>query len=274
MTMLPSSVAAAPPTPASTPAYLSIQSVAKTYQSRQGPVEALSAISFDVADGEFLSIVGASGCGKSTLLKCVAGLETITSGSIRLAGQPVTAPPDRLGMVFQRDLLLDWRNVIDNILITVEFQKRRKRDYIDRARTLLATYGLAGTEHRYPWELSGGMRQRVAICRALIDEPSLLLMDEPFGALDALTRDDLNVELQALWNRDRKTVIFITHSVSEAVFLSDRVIVMDKNPGRIVEEVAINLPRPRTIAMRDTAEFGHFSAAIRKTILGFGGAHE
>lgn len=250
--------------------YVSIQNVGRTYESERGSIVALSNVSLDVGEGEFVSIVGASGCGKSTLLKCVAGLDAVSSGTIDVAGKPVTTPPDGLGMVFQRDLLLDWRTVMDNLLITVEFQRKPRKDFIGKARQLLALYGLEGFENRYPWELSGGMRQRAAICRALIDDPKFLLMDEPFGALDALTRDDLNVELQSLWLRDKKTVLFITHGISEAVFLSDRVIIMDKNPGRIVEEIVIDLPRPRPLSIRDTAAFGRYSGAIRQTITGMG----
>ncbi len=250
--------------------YVNIKGVRKSYESERGAIEALSNISLDVAAGEFLSIVGASGCGKSTLLKCIAGLEKVTSGVITVDGRPVKAPPATMGMVFQRDLLLDWRTVVDNLLLTIEFQRGRRRDFVQKARDLLELYGLRGYEDRYPWELSGGMRQRVAICRALIDDPKFLLMDEPFGALDALTRDDLNVELQALWQRGKKTIIFITHSISEAVFLSDRVIVMDKNPGRIVEDVTIALPRPRPLDIRDAAEFGRYSGSIRRTIVGLG----
>jgi NitT/TauT family transport system ATP-binding protein len=260
--------------PAPGPGFLSVRGVDKRYESERGPIHALADVSLDIAQGEFVSIVGASGCGKSTLLKCIAGLEGISGGEISVGGCPVTAPPDNLGMVFQRDLLLDWRTVIGNLLITIEFKKGRPRDYVEKARQLLALYGLAGYEDRYPWELSGGMRQRVAICRALIDDPQFLLMDEPFGALDALTRDELNVELQSLWSRDRKTVLFITHSISEAVFLSDRVAIMDKNPGRIVEEMTIDLPRPRPLAVRDTAEFGRYSGAIRRAIVGLGALKE
>jgi len=250
--------------------YVSIKDVRKSYESERGAIEALANISLDVPEGQFVSIVGASGCGKSTLLKCIAGIEKVTAGVITVDGQPVTAPPATMGMVFQRDLLLDWRTVIDNILLTIEFQGGRRRDFVAKAHALLELYGLRGYADRHPWELSRGMRQRVAICRALIDDPRFLLMDEPFGALDALTRDDLNVELQALWGRGSKTIIFITHSISEAVFLSDRVIVMDKNPGRIVEDVAIDLPRPRPLDIRDTSEFGRYSGSIRRTIVGLG----
>jgi len=243
-----------------------LRNVSKTYNSVRGPIEVLDRVSVNIAEGEFLSILGPSGCGKSTLLKCVAGLETITSGELLVAGKPVRSPPNDLGMVFQRDLLLDWRNILDNVLITAQFIGRPRRDFLTRAQKLLAAFGLSEYERRYPWELSGGMRQRAAICRALLDSPKFLLMDEPFGALDALTRDELNVEMQANWLRDKTTVLFITHSISEAVFLSDRVAVMARNPGRIAEIVEIDLPRPRPLAIRDTPDFIHYTAHLRQTM--------
>jgi NitT/TauT family transport system ATP-binding protein len=247
-----------------------VRGIAKTYRSARGPFTALADISFDVRAGEFVSIVGPSGCGKSTILKCVAGLEPVTRGEIRIGGTIVTAPPPDLGVVFQRDLLFDWRSVLDNVLITAEFLHLPRKDHIARARELLALFGLREFENRFPWELSGGMRQRVAICRALLVNPKFLLMDEPFGALDALTRDELNIELQSMWLADQKTVIFITHGISEAVFLSDRVLIMDRNPGRIVKELAIELPRPRPLAIRETAEFARYSGAIRQVMTDIG----
>jgi NitT/TauT family transport system ATP-binding protein len=253
-------VVTAPPPP-----YISIQNVSKTYGSRGGDVTALRDISLDVAANEFVSILGPSGCGKSTLLKCVGGIEPVSAGTIDIAGQRISAPPPNTGFVFQRDVLLDWRSVLDNILLPVEFYRRDRKQYRQRALELLAMLGLEGTERRYPWELSGGMRQRVAICRGLILDPALLLMDEPFGALDAITRDELNVELERIWERSAKTVLFITHSIAEAVFLSGRVVVMDKNPGRIAEIVEIDLPRPRTLALRETADFALYVRQLRST---------
>ena len=258
------------PAPAAGPVRVRISDLSKSYESDRGPVQALSGISLDIHDSEFLTVLGPSGCGKSTLLKCVAGLEPVTGGHILIDGKPVTRPPPDLGIVFQRDLLLDWRTNLDNVLISVEFLGLRKKDFVERARQLLDLFGLAGYEDRYPWELSGGMRQRVAICRALVDNPGFLLMDEPFGALDAMTRDDLNLELQRIWLRDKKTALFITHSVPEAVFLSDRIIVMDRNPGRIAAEFVVDLPRPRTLSDRETAPFIRYSAEIRATITGMG----
>lgn len=254
----------------SAPPLVAIKNLVKTYHSARGPITALSDIDLDIANGQFVSIVGPSGCGKSTLLKCIAGLERISSGGITVAGKTVSAPPDDLGIVFQRDVLLDWRTAIDNVLITAEFQKIARATMIERARRLLDSFGLGDFENRYPWELSGGMRQRVAICRALLCDPKFLLMDEPFGALDALTRDELNMQLQELWTRDRKTIVFITHGIDEAVFLSDRVIVMDRNPGRIILDLAIDLPRPRSFAVRDTSAFTHFTAIVRQTMVDAG----
>ena len=166
-------------------------------------------------------------------------------------------------MVFQRDVLLDWRTILDNVLLSIEFTRKPRADERERAMALLARFGLGGFEHRFPWELSGGMRQRASICRALLADPELLLMDEPFGALDAMTRDDLNVELAQIWQDTRKTLLFITHSIVEAVFLSDRVVMMSKAPGIIVDTIAIDLPRPRRLAVRDSAEFAAYVYRIR-----------
>jgi NitT/TauT family transport system ATP-binding protein len=250
--------------------YISITDVGKTYAADDNPIPALRDINLDIAAGEFISVVGPSGCGKSTLLKCVAGLQPISSGTISIRQQQVSAPPDNMAIVFQRDVLLDWRTVIDNVLIIVEFRGLRRQDYEARAVQLLKDYGLDGYAHRYPWELSGGMRQRVAICRALIVDPELLLMDEPFGALDAMTRDDLNAELERLWYETRKTVMFITHGIDEAVYLADRVVVMARNPGRIAEILPIDIPRPRPLSIRQTEEFGKYVHHIRHLFASMG----
>lgn len=244
-------------------AYVGIDRVGKSYGSPRGPVLALEDISLDIRAAEFVSILGPSGCGKSTLLKCIAGLEPVSGGTIAVNGKPLTGPPEGMGMVFQRDVLLDWRTILDNVLITAEFAGTPRARMKPRAVQLLTRFGLGGYEDRHPWELSGGMRQRAAICRALLCDPDLLLMDEPFGALDAMTRDDLNLELARIWNDTRKTVIFVTHSIAEAIFLSDRVVMMDRNPGRIVEVIDIALPRPRPLAIRETPEFGRYVAHIR-----------
>jgi NitT/TauT family transport system ATP-binding protein len=243
---------------------VSIRDVVKTYPSKGQGLTALSKVTFDIKQSEFVSILGPSGCGKSTLLRCVAGLDTPSSGEIRINGIPVVGPPDDLGVVFQRDVLLDWRNVLRNVLLPVEARNLKTIEWEPKARTLLGLLGLKGNENRYPWQLSGGMRQRVSICRALLMEPSLLLMDEPFGALDAMTRDELNLELQRLWLGSAKTVMFITHSIAEAVFLSDRIVVMSPHPGRLEEIVTVDLPRPRTLSMRETPEFGDYTSHIRR----------
>jgi NitT/TauT family transport system ATP-binding protein len=250
--------------------YLEIGHVGKVYGSAQGAVTALADIDLVARDGEFISVLGPSGCGKSTLLKCIAGLEAVSAGTIKIKGRPLAGPPDDLGVVFQRDILLDWRTILDNVLITAEFLKRPREGYRERAAQLLHRFGLEGYEDRHPWELSGGMRQRVAICRALLCDPGLLLMDEPFGALDAMTRDDLNVELTRIWQGSNKTVVFITHSITEAVYLADRVVMMARNPGRIVETIDIDLPRPRALGLRETPEFGRYTAHIRHLFAGLG----
>lgn len=243
--------------------YVRIHGLSKVYHSARGDVLALKGIDLDIRKAEFMSVVGPSGCGKSTLLKCVAGLAEATQGQVEIEGELVTGPPEHLGIVFQRDVLLDWRSVLDNVLLPIEFRRANRNQWLERGRDLLKLFGLSGYENRYPWELSGGQRQRVAICRALLDDPRLLLMDEPFGALDALTRDELNVELQRIWDETHKTVLFITHSIFEAVFLSDRLVVMSHNPGEIQEIIEIDLPRPRPLSIRETPEFAAYAGRVR-----------
>jgi NitT/TauT family transport system ATP-binding protein len=244
------------------PPAIEIDAVGKVYASSDGPVAALGCVSIDIRQGEFVSLLGPSGCGKTTLLRIVAGLEEASTGHINLHGRGL----DGLGFVFQRDVLLNWRTIIENVLLPIEFKGKRSTDYRDRAIELLGIFGLRGFENKRPWELSGGMRQRAAICRALIDEPELLLMDEPFGALDALTRDELNVELQSLWLRTRKTALFVTHSIPEAVFLSDRVIVISDKPGQIAEVLDIDFPRPRPLDIREEPKFGSYSRRLRAVL--------
>ncbi|MGH7052185.1 MAG: ABC transporter ATP-binding protein [Acetobacteraceae bacterium] len=242
------------------PALVEAEEVCKRY----GDLLALDRIDLAVQEREFVSILGPSGCGKSTFLRCIAGLDMPSSGTIRVAGEIVTKSPQNLGMVFQRDVLLDWRTILDNVFLPIDFRHEKRVKYQERARELLALFGLSGFEHSYPNQLSGGMRQRAAICRALINDPNLLLMDEPFGALDALTRDQLNVELQRSWAAAGRTIVFVTHSIAEAVFLSDRVAVFSPRPGRVALERTISLPRPRKMSIRQTPEFNRYIGEIRE----------
>ncbi|HEY2528696.1 MAG TPA: ABC transporter ATP-binding protein [Xanthobacteraceae bacterium] len=251
-------------------AYLRIENLSKVYATRDGEVRALNDVSFAQHRGEFLSHVGPSGCGKSTLLMIAAGLIAASSGAVRVGGRKVDRPRTDIGIVFQNPVLLEWRTALGNVMLQAEAHKLDRREAEGRARKLLASVGLAGFEDRYPHELSGGMRQRVSICRALIHNPDHLLMDEPFGALDALTRDQLVLDLQALVSDRRMTVLFITHSIAEAVFLSDRVVVMTPRPGCIDRIIDVKLPRPRTLAMRDTPEFADYSRQILELFLARG----
>jgi NitT/TauT family transport system ATP-binding protein len=242
------------------------RNVRKVYKSGGGEVIALEEFSLDVGAGEFLAVVGRSGCGKTTLLKLTSGLLAATSGTVRVDGKPVTAPLTNIGIVFQAPVLLPWRKTLDNVLLQIEARKLDVNGYRRKALDLLELTGLKGFEDRYPSELSGGMQQRVSISRALVHDPPLLLMDEPFGALDAITRDEMNLELQRIWGDARKTVVFITHSIPEAVFLGDRVIVMTPRPGKIAEIVKIDLPRPRTTTMRDDPKFIGYVRKIRERL--------
>jgi len=241
---------------------LRIKPVRKLYRD----LEAIRNVSFDVADGEFLSLLGPSGCGKSTLLMMVAGLIDSTEGEIAVNGKAVAGPRREVGVVFQQPVLLPWRKVLDNVLFPIELLKLPRSQYEKRAMDLLAMAKIEDFAHHLPRQLSGGMRQRVSICRALIHDPRILLMDEPFSALDALTRDEMGIELLRIWQANRKTVIFVTHSIREAVLLSDRVLVMGRRPSTIVEELAIDLPRPRHIAMTEDESFNRFVRTLRKAI--------
>lgn len=242
---------------------ISAQSVSKVYRTRKGPIRALESVSFDVRSGEFVSIVGPSGCGKSTILKMLAGIVPLSGGSVALQGSRLTGPSEKVGIVFQSPVLLPWRTVYDNVLLPVDVRREPRVQADPRARELIKLVGLEGFEDRYPFELSGGMQQRVAICRSLITDPAILLMDEPFGALDAMTREHMNLELQRIWLEKRKTVLLITHSIPEAVFLSDRVIVMTSRPGTIDEVIEIELPRPRELDMTSEDRFGRYAKRIR-----------
>ena len=249
------------------PESIRVERLSKVYRSRDGTeVEALREVSFTVSSGEFVSIVGQSGCGKSTLLKILAGLLPKTSGQISIDGREVDGPRRDIGLMFQKPLLLEWRRVLDNVLLPVEIYRLDRKQYEEKARRLLGTAGLADVLRKYPFELSGGMQQRVALCRALVAEPSLLLMDEPFGALDTLTRQKMGFELLRLWEEWKSTVLFVTHDVDEAVMLSDKVLVMSSRPGRVLCAFAIDLPRPRQIFTKDTPEFIRFSSQIRRCL--------
>ena len=244
-----------------------LKGISKRYRSKTGDVLALEEVNLAVGDGEFVSILGPSGCGKSTLLMIAGGLVPASGGVVEIAGKKVTKPYTDVGIVFQRDLLFDWRTVLGNVLLQADIRRNMTREAaMERARALLAKTGLAGFENHYPWELSGGMRQRVSICRALLHDAGLLLMDEPFGALDSLTRDQMAMDLQRLWMSYRRSVMFVTHNIAEAVFLSDRVVVMSPRPGRIVTDIRIDLPRPREIDVYDSPRFTAFQQEIRRTM--------
>ena len=235
------------------------------YPVRQGPaIQALDGIDLDIAPGEFIALLGPSGCGKTTLLKILAGLMGGFEGQVQLDGQPIVKPSLAVGVVFQEPTLLPWRTVLQNVLLPAELLGLDRQRYTDRAHELMRTVGLGGFEHKYPKELSGGMRQRAGICRALLRDPQVLLMDEPFGALDAMTREFLNVELQRIWHGSGKTVVFVTHSIPEAVFLADRVVVMSPRPGRVAEVVPVDLPRPRQLADLAHEDAGAVLARIRR----------
>jgi NitT/TauT family transport system ATP-binding protein len=243
---------------------IELAGISKTFVTTSGElVHALGNTSLAINPGEFISVVGASGCGKTTLLRLIAGLERCTSGTIAVNGARQVGPSEQAGIVFQDPTLLPWRTVLQNVLLPVEVLRLDPRTYGSRAKALLDTVGLKDFENKYPHELSGGMRQRVAIARSLVNDPAMLLMDEPFGALDALTRDQMNLELLDIWSTTQKTVLLITHSITESVFLADRVIVMSPRPGRVVEELAIGLPRPRTLDMINNEEFGKYVRRIR-----------
>jgi NitT/TauT family transport system ATP-binding protein len=243
---------------------IELQGVSKTYRTRDGDIPSLRPIDFTVGEGEFVVIVGPSGCGKTTLLKMLAGLLTPSDGEVRIEGKSITKPHSNIGIVFQTALLLPWRSVFSNVMMPVEVKGLPRAAYEQRARDLLRLTGLQGFESKYPWQLSGGMQQRVAICRALVHDPKLMLMDEPFGALDALTREKMNVELQRIQGETGKTVLLITHSIPEAVFLADRVMVMNARPGNIAAVYDIPLPRPRTLDIMANPLFVEMTQKIRK----------
>ena len=240
-----------------------VEDVSKVFRSGPKTVHALESVSFEVREGSFVSLVGPSGCGKSTLLKIVAGLLPASSGKVRVKERPVEDPLENVGMVFQSPVLLKWKSVIGNIMLPVEFARLDRARYLRKASELVRLVGLEGFEEMQPYQLSGGMQQRVSLCRALVTDPEILLMDEPFGALDAMTRDELDLELLRLWEERKKTVLFVTHSIQEAVFLSDELVVFSPRPGRVIEKITIDLPRPRTIEAMSSEKFGAYTLKVR-----------
>jgi NitT/TauT family transport system ATP-binding protein len=247
--------------------FIHLAGVQKTYRTRGEPFLAISEATFDVEAGELVSLVGPSGCGKTTLLKILAGLHSYDAGelSIGSAGQPFDPSRD-IGMVFQQPLLLKWRRIIDNVLLPAEILGLPMGPSRDRARDLLALVGLKGNEEKYPYELSGGMQQRAAIARALVHDPKLILMDEPFGALDALTREKMNLELLRIWQESKKTIVFVTHGITEAVFLGTRVIVLTARPARMADNFRVELPHPRTLDMKTQEKFGEYTRRIYRLL--------
>ena len=248
---------------------LTIENVTRDFSSEKLQVRALENVSFDVEQGQFVSLLGPSGCGKSTLLRVVAGLLPPTEGRVLVSGVPVLEPLGNIGFVFQNPVLLKWRTVMGNVMFPYEVlasqgrAKGSKSDYEDRARHLLEMTRLEGFDEAYPKQLSGGMRQRVSICRALLTDPDLLLMDEPFGALDQMTREHLNDELLDIWQKTGKTILFVTHQIPESVFLSDKIVVLTGRPGTVSEIVDIDIERSQRATVRDTAEFIGYTAHLR-----------
>jgi len=246
---------------------IELHEISKTYAASKGvAVDAVVDFSLTVAPGEFITLVGPSGCGKSTMLKILGGLINATRGSMRLHGEEHTGPTPEIGIVYQQPLLLPWRTVLDNVMVPVEVLKLPKEQMRAEARKLLEVLGLADFAKSYPHQLSGGMQQRVGIARALVYDPAILLMDEPFGALDAMTRDQMTVELMRVSSRFGKTVVFVTHSISEAVLLADRVVVMTPRPGRIAGLVEVDLPRPRDLSVVNTERFGQLAEQVRSLL--------
>ena len=243
--------------------FIRIKDLRKAYRKDDQEFLAISNASFEVAAGELVALVGPSGCGKTTLLKILAGLQSYDSGEVRIGSPAHPFDPSRdIGMVFQQALLLKWRRVLQNVLLPAEILGLPMRESRERAHELLAMVGLKGSEDKYPYELSGGMQQRAAIARALVHDPKLILMDEPFGALDALTRERINLELLSIWKRSGKTIVFVTHGIAEAVFLGTRVIVLTAGPARMADNISVNLPEPRILDVKTSEKFGEYSRRI------------
>jgi NitT/TauT family transport system ATP-binding protein len=247
--------------------FIHLDRVRKVYRKGREEFLAVSEVTFDVAPGELVSLVGPSGCGKTTVLKILAGLHPHDGGTVRIGTAAAPFDPARdIGMVFQQPLLLKWRRVLDNVLLPAEILGLGMRESRERARDLLRLVGLEGAEQKYPYELSGGMQQRAAIARALIHDPKLILMDEPFGALDALTREKMNLELLRIWQESRKTIVFITHGISEAVFLGTRVVVLTAGPARMADNFTVDLPHPRALDIKTHADFGGYTRRIYRLL--------
>jgi NitT/TauT family transport system ATP-binding protein len=246
--------------------FVAIRDLRMSFGTVQNPVVALDGVTLAVREREFFSIVGPSGCGKSTLLLLIAGLLAPSAGELLIRGQPLSGPYTEAAMIFQQDNLLEWRTVLANVVLPAEIRRLPRRTYDQRALELLASVGLRGFEQSYPHQLSGGMRQRAALCRALLCDLPLLLMDEPFGALDALTREEQQLILQRMWLQDQKTVVFVTHDIREAVLLSDRVAVMSPRPGVVRDVVPIELPRPRARELTETVEFNRYVGLLRRSL--------
>jgi len=252
---------------------LKFEHVGMCYETFSGKTEALTDISFEAKKGEFVSILGPSGCGKSTFLFIGTGLTKNTSGLVTIDDESISKPVKDVGFVFQDHLLLEWRTVLSNIMIQGEFRKMNKAECYEKAMTLIKLVGLEGFEDKYPFELSGGMQQRVSICRALIHNPELLMMDEPFGALDALTREQMRVDLERIWMERKNTIVFVTHDINEAILLSDKIIVMTQRPGRIKEIIHVDIPRPRSLRVTETQEFIQYRKHLTDLFMEMGVLH-
>jgi NitT/TauT family transport system ATP-binding protein len=254
------------------PPAISIRGLSKRYKAAgREDILALDRTDIDLAEGEFVALVGPSGCGKSTLLKILAGIQPQSEGEVLIKGERIAGPRPDVGVVLQSPVLFPWRNILRNVMLPVDVMRLDKKRYRTVAMDLLKLVQLEGFENRYPRELSGGMQQRVAIARSLVNDPSLLLMDEPFGALDAMTRERMNAELQRIWLEKRKSVLLITHSIPEAVFLADRVLVMSPRPGRIIEDIRVDIPRPRAMSAMASPAFSQHVAHIRGLLHAEGG---
>lgn len=254
---------------------IELTEVSKTFKSGDLTVNALQDVSFRIDDGEFVSIIGPSGCGKSTMLRLISGLIPKSGGQVKVDGEEVAGPQGNVGFVFQQPTLFKWRTIMENVMFPYEVLESQgaatgdRESYEDRAKLLLEMAGIEEFANAHPKTLSGGMQQRAAICRALVHDPDLLLMDEPFGALDEFTRERMNLELLRIWDQTRKTVAFVTHHIPEAIFLSDRVIVMTPRPGQVAADVKVDFSRPRSPALRESLEF-HEQATQLRRLIGFG----